>query len=70
MLDWGEREHEDVDSAALNHQPTIDALRACGLYKYWVIPGMRAHVPFLEWLVERMACPGSVLLHRRPSARD
>ena len=53
MLDWREREHEDVDSAALNHQPTIDALRACGLYKYWVIPGMRAQVPFLEWLVER-----------------
>ena len=53
MLDWREREHEDVDAAALTHQPTIDALRACGLYKYWVIPGMRAQVPFLEWLVER-----------------
>ena len=53
MLDWREREHEDVDAAALAHQPTIDALRACGLYKYWVIPGMRAQVPFLEWLVER-----------------
>ena len=53
MLDWREREHEDVDAAALAHQPMIDALRAFGLYKYWVIPGMRAQVPFLEWLVER-----------------
>ena len=53
ILDWREIEHEDVDSAALNHQPTIDALRACGLYKYWVIPGMRVQVPFLEWLVAR-----------------
>jgi hypothetical protein len=30
MLDWSEREHEDVDEAAINHQPSIDALRGCG----------------------------------------
>ena len=53
MLDWREREHEDVDLAAIGHQPSIDALKACGLYKYWAIPGMRGQVPFLEWLVER-----------------
>ena len=53
MLDWREREHEDVDLAAINHQPSIDALKACRLYKYWAIPGMRAQVRFLEWLVER-----------------
>ena len=53
MLDWHEREHEDVDLAAINHQPSIDALKACGLYKYWAIPGMRAQVRFVEWLVER-----------------
>ena len=53
MLDWREREHEDVDLAVINHQPSIDALKACDLYKYWAIPGMRAQVDFLEWLVER-----------------
>ena len=53
MLDWREREHEEVDEAAINHQPSLDALRGCGLYKYWSIPGMRAQVRFLEWLVER-----------------
>jgi len=53
MLDWHEREHEDVDLAAINHQPSIDSLKACDLYKYWAIPGMRAQVSFLEWLVER-----------------
>ena len=47
MLDWREREHEDVDLAAINHQPSIDALKTCGLYKYWAILGMRAQVPFL-----------------------
>ena len=53
MLSWWEWEHEDVDAAALNHQPSIDALRACGLYKFWAIPGMRAQVDFLQWLVDR-----------------
>jgi hypothetical protein len=27
MLDWREREHEDVDLAAIEHQPSIDALK-------------------------------------------
>ncbi len=54
MLDWREREHGYVDLAAINHQPSIDALKACSLYKYCAIPGMRAQVPFLEWLVERL----------------
>jgi len=53
MLDWREREHEDVDAAAWNHQPSLDSLRACRLYKYWAIPGMRAQVDFLQWLVDR-----------------
>lgn len=47
MLSWREREHEDVDLAVINHQPSIDALKACGLFKFWAIPGMRAHVDFL-----------------------
>ena len=37
----------------MNHQPSIDALKACGLYKFWAIPGMRAQVDFLQWLVDR-----------------
>ena len=53
MLYWREREHEDVDVVAWNHQPSLDALRACGLYKFWAIPGMRAQVDFLQWLVDR-----------------
>jgi len=53
MLSWQEREHKDVDLAAINHQPSIDALKACGLFKFWAIPGMRAQVDFLQWLVDR-----------------
>ena len=44
MLDWSEREHKDVNLAAIDHQPSIDSLKACGLYKYWAIPSMRAQV--------------------------
>lgn len=47
MLTWHEQEHEDVDLAEINHQPSIDALRACGLFKLWAIPGMRTQVDFL-----------------------
>ena len=43
-----------MDAAAWNHQPSLDALRACGLYKYWAIPGMRAQVDFLQWMVDRL----------------
>ena len=53
MLIWREQEHKDVDLAAINHQPSIDALRACKLFKFWAIPGMRAQVDFLQWLVHR-----------------
>ena len=42
-----------MDAAAWNHQPSLDALRACRLYKYGAIPGMRAQVDFLQWMVDR-----------------
>jgi len=53
MLIWREREHEDVDLVTINHPPTLNALRACRLFKFWAIPGMRAQVDFLQWLVDR-----------------
>lgn len=42
-----------MDTAAWNHQPSLEDLRACGLYKFWTIPGMRAQVDFLQWLVDK-----------------
>ena len=53
MLIWREREHEDVDDAAMLHFPTMQALKACGIYKFWAIQGMRAQVDLLTWLVNR-----------------
>jgi hypothetical protein len=51
VLEWREREHEDDNSTAENHPPTIASLRDCGLLKYFRIPGMRAQVRLLEHLV-------------------
>ena len=53
MLIWREREHEEVDEAAILHLPTQRVLKACCLYKFWAISGMRAQVELLTWLVDR-----------------
>jgi len=53
MLVWWEREHKDVDQATVIHPPSIQALRACGLFKFWAIPSMRSQVDFLQWLVNK-----------------
>ena len=51
VLEWREREHEEDNANSKNHPPTIAALRDCGLLKYFCIPGMRAQVRLLEYLV-------------------
>jgi hypothetical protein len=51
VFKWHEREHEEDNAMAENHPPTIAALRDCGLLKYFHIPGMRAQVRLLEYLV-------------------
>jgi hypothetical protein len=51
VLEWPKREHEEDNSIAGNHPPTIAALRNCGLLKYFRIPGMRAQIRLLEYLV-------------------
>ena len=42
-----------MDLAAINHPPTIQALKACRLFMFWAIPGMTAQVDFLQSLVDR-----------------
>ena len=51
VLEWREREHEEDNTNAENHPPTIAALRDCGLLKYFCIPSMRAQVRLVEYLV-------------------
>ena len=53
MLIWREHGHEGVDDTAMIHLPTMQALRACGLYTFWAIQGMRAQVDLLTCLVNK-----------------
>lgn len=50
-MEWRECEHEEQDIVALNHPTTIHALKNCGLYKFFTIPGMKTQLNLLEWMV-------------------
>ena len=51
MVIWKEREHEIPDTQAANDPPTVEALRNCGLLKYFRVPNMKAHIPLLEYII-------------------
>ena len=52
MVIWKEREHEVPDTQTANDPASIEALRNCGLLKYFRIPGMKAHVWLLEYIID------------------
>jgi hypothetical protein len=47
VLDWREREHEEVDVALERYTGAQMALKRCGIYKFWAFKGMRAQVRVL-----------------------
>ena len=51
VLEWREREHEEVDAAMDQDLVAQANLKRCGLYKFWALKGMRAQVRLLEMLV-------------------
>jgi hypothetical protein len=51
VLEWREREHEEVDVAVERDMVAQAALKICGRYKFWALKGMRAQVTLLEMLV-------------------
>ena len=51
MVIWKEREHEVLENQAANDPATIEALRNCGLLKYFRVPGMKAHIRLLEYII-------------------
>jgi hypothetical protein len=51
VLEWREREHEEVDVAVERDPGAQMALKICGLYKFWALKGMRAQVRLLQMLV-------------------
>ena len=51
VLEWREREHEDMDREALRSVPTVQALRQSGLLNLFCTSPLRANVRLLEFLI-------------------
>ena len=52
VLEWREREHGDVEEAVQGDLMAQQALRACGLYKFWCLGSLRAKPRLLQLLVD------------------
>ena len=52
VLEWRERENGDVEEAAQGDLMAQQALRACGLYKFWCLGSLRAKPRLLQMLVD------------------
>ena len=51
-LEWTEQEHGDVEVEVRGDLMTQQALRACGLYKFCCLGGLRAKPRLLQMLVD------------------
>jgi hypothetical protein len=51
VLEWRERDHEEVDAVVERDPMAQVALKRCGLDNFWALKGMRAQVRLLEMLV-------------------
>ena len=49
---WREREHEEEDMIAEQDLATVDALRNCGLLKFFRISSMRQQISLLQYLLD------------------
>ena len=51
VLEWREREHENMDHDSMRDAATFQALQRCGLLKFYCTSNMRSKVCLLETLV-------------------
>ena len=51
VLEWREREHEDMDQEALQLSPMVNALQQSGLLKFFCTSPMRSNVRLFEFLI-------------------
>jgi len=51
-ITWREREHAAVDNEVMNDLEALDALRGCGLLKFFKLPNMKANTRLLERLID------------------
>jgi hypothetical protein len=52
VLEWREREHEEVDVVVERDPRAQMTLKRCGLYNFWDLKWMRAQVRLLQLLVD------------------
>ena len=52
MVIWKEWEHEVLDFQAVNDPAIVEALQNYGLLKYFRVPGMKAYVRLLEYMID------------------
>ena len=52
VLEWREREHGEVEEAVRADVRALQVLRACGIYKFWCLGGLRAKPRLLQMLVD------------------
>ncbi len=50
-ITWREREHITIDDEVMNDQQSLDALRGCGLLKFFKMPNMKANTRSLEMII-------------------
>jgi hypothetical protein len=51
VIEWKEREHEEINAVVERDAWAQQDLKICGLYKFWALKGMRAQVRLLQMLV-------------------
>ena len=51
-ITWREREHLAVDNEVMGNDEALDALRGCGLLKFFKLPNMKANTRLLERLID------------------
>ena len=51
VIEWREREHEEIDATVGRDAKAKKYLNRCGLYKFWALKGMRDQVRLLHFLV-------------------
>ena len=52
VLEWRECEHGEVEEVVRTDIMAQEALRRCGLYKFWCLGGLRAKPGLLQMLVD------------------
>lgn len=51
-ITWHEREHATVDKEVMNSPEALDALRGCGLLKFFKLPNMKENTRLLEMFID------------------